>query len=59
LHNNPRIALWLRFFAVPDFKDTIAIAVSPSSPNLLAFINLFLDLKQIKTELKRFLKPTF
>jgi len=59
LHNNPRIALRLRFIAVPDFKDTIAIAVSPTSPNLLAFINLFLDLKQMKTELKRFLKPTF
>jgi len=59
LHNNPRIALQLRFFAVPDFKDTIAIAVSPTSPNLLAFINLFLDLKQMKTELKGFLKPTF
>jgi polar amino acid transport system substrate-binding protein len=59
LNKNPMIALQLRFFPVPDFKDTIAIAVSPASPNLLAFINLFLDLKQMRTELKRFLNPTF
>ena len=42
-HGEPEWALWLRYVPVPEKKDPIAIAVAPDSPNLLAFLNLFIE----------------
>ena len=56
LHNDQHLALHFRIVAVPNIKDNIAIAVSPQSPNLLAFINLLLELDETKAGLSSFLK---
>jgi polar amino acid transport system substrate-binding protein len=58
LHDEPEWALWLRFVPVPEKKDPIAIAVAPDSPNLLAFLNLFLEYKNVKTNLEELLQKT-
>ena len=50
LHRNPNLAVRFRFVPVPGFKDHIAIAVPPGSPNLLAFINILLELKKVRSE---------
>ena len=56
LHDNHRLALSFRLVPVPHLKDPIAVAVSPDSPNLLAFIDLLLNLESVKTEVASFLK---
>jgi polar amino acid transport system substrate-binding protein len=56
LHRNPKLAVQLHFVLVPTVKDPIAIAVSPDSPNLLAFINLFLEMQHIRTAIEKLLR---
>lgn len=56
--NEPEWALWLRYIPVPKKKDPIAIAVAPDSPNLLAFLNLFIEHKNLKTNLEELLRKT-
>lgn len=58
LNQNQSIALRFRFVPIRGLRDKLAIAVSPKSPNLLAFINVLLGLEAVKTELKTFLKPS-
>ena len=55
LHRNPKLAVQLHFVLVPTIKDPTAIAVSPDSPNLLAFINLFLEMEQVRAEISKLL----
>ncbi len=57
LNQDQSIALRFRFVPVCGLKDKLAIAVSPNSPNLLAFINVLLGLEEVKTELEYFLEP--
>jgi ABC-type amino acid transport substrate-binding protein len=56
LHDNHSLALSFRLVPVPHLKDPIAVAVSPESPNLLAFIDLLLNLEVVRTEVASFLK---
>ena len=56
LHNDPKLALRLRFAPVPNMEDHIAIAVSPRSPNLLAFINVLLRLNHVRRQTAQILK---
>ncbi|MEJ2716710.1 MAG: ABC transporter substrate-binding protein, partial [Deltaproteobacteria bacterium] len=56
LHRNPNLAVRLRFVLVPGVKDHIAIAVPTGSPNLLAFINILLNLDKMRSEVARLLK---
>jgi polar amino acid transport system substrate-binding protein len=58
LHEEPASALRVRFAQVPDKKDLIAIAVAPDSPNLLAFLNVFLKHKSVKINLEDLLRKT-
>lgn len=56
LHKDPKLVLRLRFVPVPKMEDHIAIAVSPRSPNLLAFINVLLSLNHVRAETLQMLK---
>ncbi len=56
LLTDPRLALRLRYVPVPRIEDHIAIAVSPRSPNLLAFINVFLKLNHVREQTAQILK---
>jgi ABC-type amino acid transport substrate-binding protein len=58
LHEESRWALWLRFVPIPEKRDPIGIAVAPDSPNLLAFLNLFLEYKAVKVDLEELLRKT-
>jgi ABC-type amino acid transport substrate-binding protein len=55
LHRNPNLAVRFRFVPVPGFEDHIAVAVPPGSPNVLAFINILLELKGVRSEVTRLL----
>ena len=57
-HEEPEWNWWLRYVQIPEKKDPIAIAVSPGSPNLLAFLNLFLEQENMKTNLGELLDKT-
>jgi len=57
LHRDPRLAVRLRFVPVSGKEDPIAIAVSPASPNLLAFLNVFLKYENVSTAVRQSLKP--
>jgi len=56
LHDNPKLALRLRFIPVPKIEDRIAIAVSPRCPDLLAFLNVFLKLNHAYEQAAQILK---
>lgn len=56
LRRDPKLAVRLRFIPVPTIKVPTAIAVPPDSPNLLAFINLFLEMEHVRSETKRLLR---
>lgn len=56
LHDDPKLALRLTFIPVPKIEDRIAIAVSPRSPNLLAFLNVFLKLNHAHEQAAQILK---
>jgi ABC-type amino acid transport substrate-binding protein len=58
LHQEPKAALWVRFVQVPEKKDPIGIAVAPNSPNLLAFLNLFLEHSDMKFDMEALLRKT-
>ena len=56
LHRDPKLALRLRFVPVPRIEDHIAIAVSPRSPNLLAFLNVLLRLNHTREQTAQMLR---
>ncbi len=58
MHGDPQSALWVRFVQVPKRRDLIAIAVSPNSPNLLAFLNLFLEYEGVTINVDELLRKT-
>ena len=58
LHENPKAGLWARFVQVPHKKDPIGIVVAPNSPNLLAFLNLFLEHRGVKFDMEALLRNT-
>jgi len=57
-HVDPEWALWLSYVPIPGKKDPIAIAVAPDSPNLLAFLNLFIEHGNVKANLEELLEKT-
>jgi polar amino acid transport system substrate-binding protein len=56
LLHDPKLALRLRFVLVPGKKDNIGIAVAPKNTTLVAFLNLLLDSKGVRTSILSLLK---
>ena len=55
LRRDTKLAVRLRFVPIPTVKVPTAIAVSPDSPNLLAFINLLLEMEHVRPQVTKLL----
>lgn len=49
LKTKPELTLHVRLAFVPDIRSGLAMAVSPNSPNLLAFLNLMIERDNLAT----------
>jgi ABC-type amino acid transport substrate-binding protein len=58
LLRQPGLAMWVRFVQVSTIKDRLGIAVAHRSPNLLAFLNLFLEHREVKFDLEQLLRKS-